>query len=56
MTSMNAAFRLSGMKDPFEGGGFLRGEELVECFEGGVRELVRMVEGPGALVSRPASR
>ncbi|MDA0767725.1 MAG: helix-turn-helix domain-containing protein [Verrucomicrobia bacterium] len=45
MTSLNAAFRLSGMKDPFAGGGFLKGTELVECFERGLRDLVKVLEG-----------
>ena len=45
MPAMNAAFRLSGMKDPFAGGLFLKGAELVECFERGMRDLVKVLEG-----------
>lgn len=44
MTSMNAAFRLSGMKDPFAGGGGLNGAELVDCFERGMQDLVQVLE------------
>ena len=44
MPSMNAAFGLAGMEDPFAGGRALKGDALVQCIEEGMAKLLTIIE------------